>query len=268
MRRMRDMIESAIRWSLRLIKGILSPNRNYVLLSPPALSHQVVFSKQTFRFKTYKVRSLADYSTLLQMFYTEDYRLILEREKEIITLYHAMIQKGQVPLIIDCGANIGLSADYFAQMFPKARIVAIEPDKNNIELAAQNCHAPMVHFIHAGIASEKGAANLIDPQCGEWGYRTEMAEGGPIKMISVPSLLEENKDATPFIIKIDIEGFEKELFSKNTEWVDLFDLLVIELHDWMLPKETNAQNFLKTIAPLNRDFIYRNENIFSLANRS
>jgi FkbM family methyltransferase len=268
MRRCKKAIERFIRWLGRFVIGSLSPHRNYVLITPPAFARQVVFSKRALRFRAYKVRSLADYNTLVQMFYIEDYCLVLDREKEIITLYQAMVEKGQIPLIIDCGANIGLSADYFAQMFPKARIVAIEPDQNNIELAAKNCRSPYVHFIHAGIASEKGSANLIDPQYGEWGYRTEMAEGGATKMLSVPSLLDENKDATPLIIKIDIEGFESELFSKDTQWIDQFDLLIIELHDWMLPKEANSQSFLKTIAPLDRDFVYRNENVFSLANHS
>ena len=71
---------------------------------------------------------------------------------------------------------------------------------------------------------------------------------------------------TPFIIKIDIEGFEEDLFSKNLEWVDLFPLLIIELHDWMLPKSSNSKNFLQAISKLNRDFVYIGENIFSISN--
>ena len=37
------------------------------------------------------------------------------------------------------------------------------------------------------------------------------------------------------LIKIDIEGGESELFEKNIEWIEKFPLIIIELHDWMLP---------------------------------
>jgi hypothetical protein len=73
-------------------------------------------------------------------------------------------------------------------------------------------------------------------------------------------------DTTPFIVKIDIEGFEENLFEKNTEWLDKFPLLIIELHDWMIPKSANSQNFLRCVSKLNRDFIYINENVFSIKN--
>ena len=50
---------------------------------------------------------------------------------------------------------------------------------------------------------------------------------------------------TWFVVDGDIEGFEKDLFSQNTEWVQLFPLLIIELHDWMLPREANSEIFLE-----------------------
>src|SRR5687767_864934 len=40
--------------------------------------------------------------------------------------------------IIDAGANTGLSALYFADRFPNANIIALEPDKDNFEIALQN----------------------------------------------------------------------------------------------------------------------------------
>ena len=68
------------------------------------------------------------------------------------------------------------------------------------------------------------------------------------------------------ILKIDIEGFENELFSKNTEWIDNFPIIIIELHDWMLPKTCKSSNFLSSISKKNRDFLYSGENIFSIKN--
>ncbi|MFL6694040.1 MAG: FkbM family methyltransferase, partial [Ramlibacter sp.] len=66
--------------------------------------------------------------------------------------------------------------------------------------------------------------------------------------------------------KIDIEGFEANLFSANCEWIDLFPLLIIELHDWLLPRQGNSRAFLREIAQRDRDFVFRGENVFSISN--
>jgi hypothetical protein len=52
-----------------------------------------------------------------------------------------------------------------------------------------------------------------------------------------------------------------------TSWIDRFPLLVIELHDWLLPGQSTSRNFLREIALRDRDFVYRGENIFSIANQ-
>jgi len=67
----------------------------------------------------------------------------------------------------------------------------------------------------------------------------------------------------PYLIKIDIEGSESMLFESHTEWIDKFPLIIIELHDWMLLNQLTSKNFLTQISKRKRNFIYRNENIFS-----
>ena len=41
-------------------------------------------------------------------------------------------------VIIDAGAHIGLTSAYFADMYPNARIVAIEPEPENFRLLERN----------------------------------------------------------------------------------------------------------------------------------
>jgi hypothetical protein len=72
---------------------------------------------------------------------------------------------------------------------------------------------------------------------------------------------------TPFILKIDIEGFEKDLFSRNLAWIDKFPILIIELHDSTHEGTSNSNNFLSAISKRNRDFLYFGENIFSISNK-
>lgn len=70
----------------------------------------------------------------------------------------------------------------------------------------------------------------------------------------------------PYIAKIDIEGGEEALFSCDTEWVDRFPLLIIELHDWLLPRSGSSRNFLSCVARRDRDFVYLGENVFPIRN--
>ena len=94
------------------------------------------------------------------------------------------------------------------------------------------------------------------------------AEGG-VQGVTVPEILARYPKSggyLPFIVKIDIEGFESDLFAENTAWVDEFPILIIEMHDWLFPGQGTSSNFLKAIAGLDRDFVYLGENVFSIRN--
>jgi FkbM family methyltransferase len=147
-------------------------------------------------------------------------------------------------------------------------VICVEPEEDNMDTARANNLHPNIRFMLAGIGSSDARADIVDPGLGNWGYRTEASAEGKTRLVSVNSILSdpENKDCTPFIIKVDIEGFEHNLFEKNIEWLDQFPLLIIELHDWMLPGQASSGNFLRAVASRDRDFLYRNENIFSVSN--
>ncbi len=57
------------------------------------------------------------------------------------------------------------------------------------------------------------------------------------------------------------------MFSGGTDWLDQFYVAAIELHDWMLPGQASSRPFLSAVAALDRDFLFRGENVFSIANR-
>jgi hypothetical protein len=64
------------------------------------------------------------------------------------------------------------------------------------------------------------------------------------------------------IVKVDIEGAEASLFRSNIEWVGRTDLIAIELHDWMLPKQRTSAPFVRSFANLDFDLLQRGENLF------
>jgi hypothetical protein len=66
---------------------------------------------------------------------------------------------------------------------------------------------------------------------------------------------------TPFIVKIDIEGFEKDLFASNTAWIERCYAVIIEPHDWMLPGEMSSRTFQQAMAQHPFELYMRGENI-------
>jgi FkbM family methyltransferase len=208
-----------------------------------------------------------DVEIFSQIFLYAHYRTYdMARCAEIAAYYDSCAK----PLVLDLGANIGLSALYFAKNWPKATIVGVEPDQGNYALFCQNT-AGHEHIVpmRGAIASKHSYARIINPHESEWGYRTEINDrnSGGLVALSVAELLERHSDCQPFICKIDIEGAEQELFSANTQWLERFPIVIIELHDWLFPRSGNSANFLRAIAGTNRDFILSGENIFSVAHR-
>jgi len=202
----------------------------------------------------------SDLSVFAQIFVDNDYNLRrFRRYSEICRSFNA-IDSGMTPLIVDCGAKIGLSALYFAKNWPSAHVVAAEPDPGNFELLRRNVAAHTnIQPVFAAVGGEDGRTERVPGDAPD--AITGLSIESLIAMPPPPQVYQ------PFLIKIDIEGAEKDLFSCSRDWIDKFPILIIELHDWMLPGQATSRNFLEAIAPLDRDFMHYGENIFSIANR-
>lgn len=218
----------------------------------------------------YRTDSNADRGVLEQIFKHGDYDLGSFRQCSALDRYYRdVVARGARPLIIDAGANIGASAVWFALNYPKSHVVAIEPEQQNAALLRRNSEGLDCRVIEGGIARADGKMFLDDPGHGEWGFRLS-PQGGRYEVAThacgalVTSLQTEY---VPLVFKCDIEGGEADLFSGDVGWVDAFPLLIVELHDWMLPGSASSRNFLRTIAERDMDFMYRGENVFCFNNR-
>ena len=73
-----------------------------------------------------------------------------------------------------------------------------------------------------------------------------------VKTISINSLFKDYNINNNVIVKIDIEGSESELFEKNTEWMSVVNLIVIETHDhFHKDLMYTSQNLIKSISGAN-----------------
>jgi FkbM family methyltransferase len=238
--------------------------RRFTFLTPGFVVHQRILDRKTRSIIKVEISSVSDLSTMVQIFRREAYGI--ERFNlgtDLNNRYQEIIESGKIPLILDLGGNTGLASVYFARTYPLSQILLVEPDLDNLTLAKKNTSTEKVTLIEGAIGAFDGTGNLIDPLLGNDAYRIERNDNGGTRIYSIQSLLLQSNLSkyVPFIVKIDIEGFELDLFGANTHWVELFPLIIIELHDWLLP---SASTFLRAIAPLQRRFLHYGENIFSV----
>ena len=220
-------------------------------------------------------RHYVDSLTADEIYTNHNYDLSrLKRCDSIFDTYEAIIKKGNTPLIIDCGANSGLASRYFAKTFPKARIIGIEPDAGNVEIARKNCKGiKAITIQQAAIGAKAGFANIQNQDASANAIRVELSDKPTeIPITTIPNIVrdiarnDKNTNFELFMVKIDIEGFEDDLFSCNTSWIAELPLLSIELHDWMLPHQGKSRHFLKAVSKYDRDFVYIEDNVYSIKN--
>ncbi len=139
-------------------------------------------------------------------------------------------------LIVDCGAYVGYSTMYFLQKYPNADLIAVEPDSRNYVLLKQNLeqYADRVTIINSAIWSHKTRLKIRRRAHGEWA--TTVAECGDderadLEALDIPAILARSRHSRVDLLKLDIEGAEGVLFTRNYEsWIDLVDVFVIEIH--------------------------------------
>lgn len=153
-------------------------------------------------------------------------------------------------LMIDIGANIGLTTLLFKNKYPDCKIIAIEPDVDNFKILQKNCEKLKdVILINAAVWSSKTKIILKDPfnygACGLVSYENTDTDDF-INSVTIDDIIRDYNIDRIDILKIDVEGAEKEIFKANyTGFLDITNNILIELHDRMVPGCAN--NFFKAV---------------------
>ena len=238
--------------------------RNYLFF---CLYRLIIVVDKKFSFKIFKIRNFYDYITVREIFILECYNLNnLKIYDEITGFYKNIFLKKKIPLIIDCGSNIGASSYFFSKNYENSKIISVESDIDNFQYLEKNTINDKIKNLHNAVSSEKinfdVRKNNKDPRA----HSTVKNINGKIEAVTINELLDkyEYTNYVPYLIKIDIEGGEENLFFKNTEWVNKFKIIIIEPHDWMYPEKNTFHNFIKIISNYKRDFLILNENIVSI----
>ncbi len=172
----------------------------------------------------------ADLTTFREIFLREEYKLDLPQS------FHPKV-------IVDAGANIGFTSVFLAHRYPDATIYSLEPEPLNFNLLQKNTAGyPNIKAIHAAVWHEDGVIEITDKGFGLRGFMAEEStgKGNRVTAISIGSLVKHYSIKAIDILKIDIEGSEKEVFSNDTGWLAITTCLVIEIHDRMKPGCSDA----------------------------
>ncbi|WP_246027983.1 protein arginine N-methyltransferase [Paenibacillus xylaniclasticus] len=186
--------------------------------------------------------------------------------KQIFELkeYHIGSLPFKPKFIIDGGANVGYASLWFANAYPDARIVAIEPEQSNYDMIRYNTRPyEQIKVIQSGLWHTDTYLTIKDVGLGKWGTMVEESDkptSESFKAVTIQSILESSGFDEIDILKIDIEGAEKEVFSKGYEnWLGKVKVLIIELHDRM--KRGCSQALFAAISKYDFAFMMKGENI-------
>lgn len=212
--------------------------------------------------------SVGDHATFWQCVVAEQYQFSHYPQAErLMKEYTARLRRGEHPLIIDCGANIGLASLWFANAFPQARIAAVEPDADNFEVLCRNVapYGDRIIPLRGGVWPVQDYLRIGNPKAGSAAFRVVPCSPDhpeAVRTFTIPAICAQVGVDSPLIVKVDIEGAQAALFSSNADWVGSTSLIMLELDDWQLAWAGTSRSFFSTICRWPFDYLLGGESIF------
>jgi FkbM family methyltransferase len=144
------------------------------------------------------------------------------------------------PTILDCGSHIGLSVAWFKRRFPRARIIAFEPDPDTFRLLQTNVAIngfQNIELLNVAVSSRRGTARLY----GEFGAAAPMASAHSLRQEWGSQRSEQwiPVDTVPLAdyitgpvdyLKLDIEGAETVVMKSIEHQLHLVRAIGLEFH--------------------------------------
>ena len=162
-------------------------------------------------------------------------------------------------LILDGGANVGYSSIFFSHQYPEAIILAIEPELENFRLLVNNTAAyKNIRPVQRALWPRKTHLMLENTMGQPDAFRVSESlspDSSTIPTVTINDLLDETGADKIDLLKLDVEGSEKELFEDpaNRSWLSKTQAVIVEFHDRFKPGCTAAveealagQNFIRS----------------------
>jgi FkbM family methyltransferase len=202
--------------------GLLGALKLFLLYRSRSLTEPTSVYIRKMR-RTFHYRGSADWG-VMSHFYKDGYRIRDDRSDT------------KVKFIIDAGANIGDETARFRFFHPGARIVAIEAEKANYEMLQRNTEGDINCFsLNRGLWSKVCGLKVISG-IGNEGYRVvevdDASEDFDVLATSIDQVMQDYGVSEIDILKLDIEGSEKQVFDASTDgWLGKVKVYVFECPD-------------------------------------
>ena len=156
-----------------------------------------------------------DLHSIREIWFQEAYRLPFE------------VPRG---VLLDLGANIGMTSVWLAKRYSFSKVIAVEPDPNNAALVRQNLETNDIcgEVLEAAVGPKDATTRFEFSELSNLGKLSE--RGSLVPMISVASIIQKFAVPNFALAKIDIEGGEQGLFDGPTEWLAFTNAIIIEFH--------------------------------------
>ena len=173
-----------------------------------------------------------------------------ERGSDLATFHEIAEEEVYAPIlkaveafqtVIDLGANIGLASLYLAHNSPTCRILCIEPNCESYELLVRNVHklnrSGRCRTLKAAVwgTHQRLAPNHKTPpdRYSMFAVRVASAnEPSAVEGYTMTEILDYSGFDRVDLLKVDIEGAERELFStQDLSWLARVGAIAIEFHE-------------------------------------
>ena len=175
-----------------------------------------------------------DFAVVIQILFHNEFKFLIDPPSEMKETFNP----NNIEYILDAGGNCGISALFLASIYPDARIITVEPSQDNFSILLRNiAKFPNIQAVNKGLWDK--STNLLVKKGArhgrEWDYQvieTNDENNYSIKATTVDNLLREFGLPRFDLIKLDIEGSEKEVFEGGTvgSWLPEVRVLFAELH--------------------------------------
>jgi FkbM family methyltransferase len=247
----------------RFIRERLFYVRRYVWVSGIRATLNLLFHRYLTH-KTIQVLTADSKTPLLMRADTSDFPTFVQ---VFLNHEYSLPQTMKPGLIIDAGANVGYASVYFANRYPEARITAVEPEASNVALLRENIAPyPNINLVQAGLWHRNMLLTIGNPEDEKWLFQVKEADSdrqpvaNSIEAVTINDLLAAAGADRIDILKIDIEGAEKEVFAHSQEWLDKVGMIIVELHDNLKPG--CSETFYQAVAGHPFSQYNQGENVF------
>ena len=152
------------------------------------------------------------------------------REVLMDEVYRLPFPSQQPDVLVDLGANIGLTSVFYDRTLHPRSIIAVEPDPSNAKLVRENLAGLPAVVFQAAVGPHDGTARFSTNRESNLGSLSSNSSGIEVPVMSMDSVLKSVPEGANILVKLDIEGGEEELLQANTEWLSRVDGLIVEFH--------------------------------------